>query len=430
MEGNKNRVLGSTLVVKFGGSSLASGENISNAVKAVIKELNKGTRIVVVVSAMGKTTDLLLEAVKKAANCDKMAKNADIDDVLAMGERTSARIFSATLKTYGVKCRYFDPADHDWPIITNDIPMNADPIIELCEERICKHVLPLLNEGIVAVVPGFVGKTLDGKITTMGRGGSDITALVLARALKAKVILVTDVDGILTADPKLVKSPRKIPEIDVNSLIGLASCSQKFLQRKALKYKEDWMDVKVINYNKCDLSAEGTIIKGSLGGNIVSIDFPEAVASITIIGRALSQSHEVLHQVIQKIENTKVSLLGISANYDSLILYVPENALNKILEPLHSIVYNYPEAIAIAVRKNLALLKIKTAELEETPGIIGNLAKALGVKGINIYGLFTVASGIHVFVDMSYVEEALTVVKKSLEGNFEQPLEVKFMEVK
>ncbi|MEM3703130.1 MAG: hypothetical protein QXX79_01715, partial [Candidatus Bathyarchaeia archaeon] len=98
--------------------------------------------------------------------------------------------------------------------------------------------------------------------------------------------------------------------------------------------------------------------------------------------------------------------------------YVPESVFDKILEPLHTVIYDNPEeATAMAIRKNLALIKIKKAELEETPGVIGGLAKALSIEGINIYGLFTVASGVHVFVDRARVEEALTIVKKSLEEN-------------
>ncbi|MBS7636888.1 hypothetical protein KEJ37_06105 [Candidatus Bathyarchaeota archaeon] len=414
---NINCVHGSILVVKFGGSSLSSGEKISNAAKAVVKELNRGARIAVVVSAMGKTTDFLLEAVKEATNCEIMAGSMEVDDVLAMGERTSARIFSAALKANGVKCRYFDPSDSDWPIITNNIPMNADPILEICEERISKYVLPLLSDRVVAVIPGFVGKTLDGKITTMGRGGSDVTTFILARALRAKqVILVTDVDGIMTADPKLVKSARKIPQIDVNSLIGLAGSSQKFLQKKALKYKEDWMDIKIINHAYGDLNVEGTIIKGSLR-NVANIDFPEEIASITIVGKGLSQSPEILHQVIQKLKIAEAQILGFSANYDSLIVYVPEAMLDRVLEPLHSVVYDSLEAVAMAVRKNLALIKIKKAELEDTPGILGSLTEALSMKDINIYGLFTVASGIHVFVDRAHAEEALMIARKSLVEN-------------
>ena len=420
MDKYQNNVLGCPVVVKFGGSSLANGEKIADAVKSIVKEVQRGAKIVVVVSAMGKTTDFLLEVANEIVNCnrDAAALNSDVDDILAMGERTSARIFSAALKANGVKCRYFDPADPDWPIITNDRATNADPILSECETRIVKHVAPLLEEGTVAVIPGFIGKTLNGKITTMGRGGSDTTALIIAHALKAKqVILVTDVDGIMTADPKLIRSARKIPEIDVNSLIGLASSGKKFLQRKALRYKDENIDIKIVNHDYCDLNVEGTIVKGSFKSNIVNLDFPEPVASITVVGKALSQSPELLHQIVQKVKKVDVSLLGMSANYDSLILYLPENMLDKILEPLHSVVLENPEALAIAVRKNLALLKIKTAELEETPGIISRSAQALNSKNINIYGIFTIASGIHIFVDMASAKEALTLVRKSLEVN-------------
>ncbi|MEM3702853.1 MAG: aspartate kinase [Candidatus Bathyarchaeia archaeon] len=420
MSESKNDVFGCPVVVKFGGSSLANGEKISNAVKAVVKELQKGTRIAVVVSALGKTTDFLLDITNEVTNCNGSTLNSDVDDILAMGERTSARIFSAALKANGVKCRYFDPADSDWPIITNGKSTNADPILSECERRIVEHVLPLLEEGIVAVIPGFIGRTLDGKITTMGRGGSDTTALIMARALRAKhVILVTDVDGIMTADPKLIQSAKRINEIDVNSLIGLASCGKKFLQRKALKYKDADIDVKIVNHSYCDLRADGTVIKGALTSGVIDLGFPEPVASITVVGRALSQSPEVLHQVMQKVKNGDAPLLGMSANQDSLIMYVPEKALEKILEPIHSVVLQNHNALAIAVRRNLALLKIRTAELEETPGIVSRSAQALHTRNINIYGIFTVASGIHVFVDMALIEEALVAVRNSIEESLE-----------
>jgi len=406
------------VVVKFGGSSLANGEKISNAAKAIVKELRKGARIVVVVSAVGKTTDFLLNVTREVTDSDSRMSSSDVDDILAMGERTSARIFSAALKASGVKYRYFDPADPDWPIITNDKPTNAAPILSECEERVIKYVSPLLDKGMVAVLPGFIGKTLDGKITTMGRGGSDITALIVARALKAKqVILVTDVDGIMTADPKLIKCAKRIPEINVNLLIGLASSGSKFLQRKALKYKDARIDVKIINHRYCNLEVEGTVIKGSLTSRVVSLEFPESVASITIVGKALS--HEFLHQILQGAKGTSCPLLGVSANCDSFIIYVPGSMLEKVLEPIHSAVLDCPEALAVAVRENLALLKIKTAELEETPGIMSRFTQALYARNINIYGIFTVASGIHVFVDMALVKEALDAIKDSVEECFE-----------
>jgi aspartate kinase len=167
-----------TIVVKFGGSSLADHERLLKAVVAVVNEAKKGTRIAVVVSAMGKTTDVLMATAKNASN-GKLEKK-DLDDILSMGERTSIRIFSTALRTNGAESCYFDPIDSNWPIITDAAFQNANPILKDCEKNIRECVLPIMEKGTIPVVAGFLGKTKDGKITTLGRGGSDTTAFVLA----------------------------------------------------------------------------------------------------------------------------------------------------------------------------------------------------------------------------------------------------------
>src|ERR1700690_3222775 len=149
------------IVVKFGGSSLADHERLLKAVVAVVNEAKKGTLVAVVVSAMGKTTDVLLTTAKNASN-GKLDKK-DLDDILSMGERTSIRIFSAALKTNGAESCYFDPIDSNWPIITDSAFQNANPILKDCEKNIRECVLPILERGIIPVVAGFLGKTKDGK---------------------------------------------------------------------------------------------------------------------------------------------------------------------------------------------------------------------------------------------------------------------------
>ena len=413
-----HNIAGCCVVAKFGGTSLAEGVKISKAAGVIAQEARKGTSIVVIVSAIGSTTDYLSDITKQASNGGFVSGN-DIDDVLAMGERTSARIFSAALKTNGIKSCYFDPADPNWPIITNDKPTNASPILTLCEKRIRKHVLSALNRQKVVVIPGFVGKNRNGSITTMGRGGSDITALIIARALKAKqVILVTDVDGIMTADPKIVKSAKKLDRIDINTLIGIADAGTKFLHEKPLKYKDPEIDIRVINHRSCNLNAEGTTIHGVLQNeSMVDIAYPEPVMSITIVGDALSKSPKILHEIIQKVRDASLPVLGMSTNYDSIILYLPESAGNKILEPLHSVVINNPQALAMAVRKNIAFIKVKGVGLEETPGIIRKVSQALYFQRINIFGIFTITSSVELFIDMNDVERALTTLRSAIKAN-------------
>src|SRR5665648_1030791 len=251
------------IVVKFGGSSLADHERLLRAVMAVVNESKKGTKIAVVVSAMGKTTDVLMTTAKNTSN-GQLAKH-DLDDILSMGERTSIRVFAAALRNNGVAACYFDPMDCNWPIITDEAFQNANPLLRDCAENIQKYILPLIEKGTVPVIPGFLGKTRDGKITTLGRGGSDTTAFLLAEGLNAdQVVLVTDADGIMSGDPKVLGTPNLLSEINVNTLVGLADSGAKFIHRKALKYKPKNIDVKVMNSVHGDLNKEGTLIKGGL----------------------------------------------------------------------------------------------------------------------------------------------------------------------
>ncbi|MEM4504552.1 MAG: aspartate kinase [Candidatus Bathyarchaeia archaeon] len=402
------------IVVKFGGAALADGEKVSKAAKAVAKEASKGKHIAVVVSAMGKTTDALIEVAKDACNGSVNAE--ELDDILAMGERTSVRIFTAALKSYGLKARYFDPADPEWPIITDDSFLNANPIIELCEEKIQRFILPLFEKKIIPVMPGFIGKTIDGKITTLGRGGSDTTAFILAKGLKAnEVILVTDADGIMTADPKIVKNPRRISEIDVQTLVGLADSGTKFIHRKALKYKDPSINVRVINHASGDLNQEGTIIRGELPKDLeADIVSPFPVASIRILGKKLSERPEIVGEFIENIRKHTV-LLGMSLDENSLVSFVAEKEdLQALAEGIHQIVLNHREAIAMSIRRNLAFLRIKGVGLEETPGIIGRISEPLRLNNINIFGILTNTSSILLFVSWDDRERALNLIKCSL----------------
>ncbi len=141
------------IVVKFGGSSLADHERLLKAVVAVVNEAKKGTKIAVVVSAMGKTTDVLMSTAKNTSN-GKLEKH-DLDDILSMGERTSVRIFSAALKSNGADSCYFDPIDSNWPIITDAAFQNANPILKECEKNIRECILPIVEKGTIPVIAGF-----------------------------------------------------------------------------------------------------------------------------------------------------------------------------------------------------------------------------------------------------------------------------------
>ncbi len=403
-----------TIVVKFGGSSLADHERLLKAVVAVVTEAKKGTKIAVVVSAMGKTTDVLMTTAKNTSN-GKLQKH-ELDDILSMGERTSVRIFAAALRNNGVDACYFDPMDNKWPIITDDSFQNANPILKECDKNIKECILPLVEKGTIPVIAGFVGKTRDGKITTLGRGGSDTTAFILAQGINAnQVVLVTDADGIMSSDPKIIASPKLLPEIDVTTLVGLADSGAKFIHSKALKYKPKHIDVNVISNAYGDLSRAGTLIKGGLASELdVEIAHPTPVSEITVIGNGISANPQVVTEMVEKVKENSM-LLGMSMNTNSIILYVPqEKNIDTLFNQIHKITISNKETIAMAVKKDLVFLKTSGVGLEETHGIIGKISEDLRVNGINISGILTITSSILLFVDWNDKEKALKLIKNSL----------------
>jgi aspartate kinase len=413
MKQNKKK-LHKRIVVKFGGSSLANHDHILSAVTAVAEEAKKGTEVVVIVSAMGKTTDSLLTAARNASNGKVM--NRDLDEILAMGERTSIRIIAVALRAQGVESRYIDPLDSEWPIITDDVFSDANPMLNTCYKRTKQFVLPLVENGVIPVIAGFVGKTEDNKVTTLGRGGSDTTAFILAKALNAdELILVTDAEGIMSADPKLIGNPKRIPEIDVNTLVGLADSGTKFIHRKALRYKDSSVKVRVIKHTYGNLNAKGTLIMGALSNELdVVLASPSPAMSITVVGKGVSEQPQIIEGLTKTVKN-HAKLLGLSVNYDSMILYASEHSnSNMLLEKLHEIIINHEETLAMSVRKHLAFLKIKGVGLEKTPGLTGRISEALRLNCINIFGLMTITSSILLFVEWNEKEKALNLVKNAL----------------
>jgi aspartate kinase len=401
------------IVAKFGGASLSNAKKIGLATESVVREYSKGNRLVVVVSAVGRTTDELLELTNHGAGIVE----TDKDDILAMGERTSARIFAASLKSRGIQARYFDPSDRDWPIITDHDFSNANPLRTSSIRRIRKYVKPLVEDGIIPVIGGFIGRTTDGRISTLGRGGSDTTALLLATALGAdEVLLVTSAPGVLTGDPRLIGNTQVLRNIDMKTLVGIADSGTKFIHRKALRYKDPAINVRVIPSAAGRLDALGTEITGGpLPELEVILHNPDPVASVTLVGEDLPHNPELVRKTIEIIRN---NLVAISQDSDSAILYLSEKPnLRRQITRLHDVIAKDPHGLAIAARMGMALLTIKGVGLEDTPGVIARISEALRSNNINIFGILTITSSVIVLVDWNLRRRAARLVRTSLENS-------------
>ena len=403
------------VVIKLGGKALSSGERIKNLAEKVVSEIRKKKQVAVVVSAMGETTDTLIERSLKA--CRGKISQQDLDEILSMGERTSARLFAAALRAHGIKTRFFDPSDSNWPIITDSKFGNANPLTEQCSSKIRSTILPLLEKGVVPVLPGFIGKTLRGEVTTLGRGGSDTTAFLLARAIKAEeVVIVTDVNGIMTADPKIVPNSRKIEKIDVRKLMNICDSGTKFLHRKALRCLDGSFRVRIMSYKSKGFNDEGTVINGFFPKKQVSIGCNSPAAMVTIVGKGLVTNSRTLSDVIMKIKRHKISVLAWLADFDSLCVYVPEAEAEKAAEAVHSIAIKSEEGLAISVRKDLALIRIFGVEIESIPYILKKVIESLEKRNINVFGTSTIASNIHIFVEWMHKDNALSIARDILKN--------------
>jgi aspartate kinase len=383
------------VVVKLGGKALSEGERAKQLAEKINFELKDGKKVVVIVSAVGDTTDRLLDYSAKA--CSGEISPKDLDEILAMGERTSARIFTAALKARGVNAKFLDPLNGDWPIITDNNFGNANPIEDRCTSRIRSKIEKMFSENITPVVPGFIGKTKQGEITTLGRGGSDITAFLVGKAIGAsEVILVTDVKGILSADPKIVSNSHRIEEISLEKLMNLCDMGEKFLHRKALKFLDGSFKVKITSYEYERLGDEGTVIKGSASKNDAS-ERNVFLAALTIVANTPLAMPEICSAVLDAIIRNGVQVLILSADNDALVLYVNDKDAHKVTEILHSevLLKGRSKNLSIALKRGIAWTKVSGVEKEKIyDGII-----ALKTRQERLFGVLTVASNIHFFTE-------------------------------
>ena len=224
------------MVVKFGGTSVGDGSRIKKAAQSVVNEYMKGSQVVVVVSAVNKTTDELIGLSNDAIGSS--LTNKQKAEIMAMGELTSARLFSATIESLGVKSEFIDPYNELWPIITDSNSLEAKIDLNATNKN-AEGIKELVNQGVIPVICGFLGKGPAGEITTLGRGGSDVTAFLMGHCLDAnEVIIVTDVDGVMSTDPNKIEGAELLDAISVEELRDLATHGAQVLHPHALKYKD------------------------------------------------------------------------------------------------------------------------------------------------------------------------------------------------
>ncbi|MDG6941308.1 MAG: hypothetical protein JRN34_00070 [Nitrososphaerota archaeon] len=393
------------VVIKFGGSVLEDGQAIAQAAALIARTLEKGVGVVVVVSAMKGVTDNLL-ALSRGVNPNMEVSL--IDELLSSGEKTSARLVAASMAHHGLKPVVVDTDTPGWPIITDDRHQDANPIVDVTRERSRETLLPIIERGEVPIICGFLGRTSSGKVTTLGRGGSDTTAVLLGNCLGSReVILIKDVDGVFSSDPGRVKNPQLIESLNGEEAELLAAGGAKFLHLKALSYQTPGLKIRVTSLQKLD---GGTVIEGDIPDTKVEVTNTDA-SMVTIVGTDPAHFESVL-TIANAVRECDSRILALSLEPTSVIFYVSGG--HDVLDRVHEVVVGQKVGKAVSSFDGLAMISIRGKALETQPGIIQRVTQPLARSGINLFGIVTIQSSVRVFVSVDQAQRASKLVKEAM----------------
>ena len=375
------------IIIKFGGSVLSNPNRFMESAEAIKKLRKRYMKILVVVSALKGETDEIIETVKAI---DPSINNKLLDQILPIGEIKASLLMKIALESKRLKIKLIDPSKREWPIITDKNFGDANPIIDKCMEKV-REIEPILEERIV-VMPGYVGKTIDGRLSTLGRGGSDATAVLMGKCLGFKeVFLVKDVASMYSANPNIVSSTRKISSVDPRDMSLISHSGAKIVQSKALRFLTEGMEIKIAGL------VNGTIIPGTcIYGKPPHIEVnlvPRPISMVTIVHNG---KEKILGETLRLFFDNGYEIISISYFEKATIIYF-RGEFKRILAELHRKLIKRHDVMITGIEK-LALITVSGQGLEESPGVVHKIAEPLSSNGINIFGLQTVHSRIGVFV--------------------------------
>ncbi|MFF3495946.1 aspartate kinase [Streptomyces sp. NPDC002795] len=408
------------VVQKYGGSSVADAEGIKRVAKRIVDAKKNGNQVVVVVSAMGDTTDELIDL---AGQVSPIPAGREFDMLLTAGERISMALLAMAIKNLGHEAQSFTGSQAG--VITDSVH-NKARIIDVTPGRIRTSI----DEGNVAIVAGFQGVSQEGKnITTLGRGGSDTTAVALAAALDAEVCeIYTDVDGVFTADPRVVKKARKIDWISFEDMLELASSGSKVLLHRCVEYarrynipihvrssfsglKGTWVSNEPIEKNQQknqqgEMGVEQAIISGvahdTSEAKITVVGVPDKPGEAAKIFRAVADAQINLDMIVQNVSAASTGLTDISFT-------LPKTEGRKAIDALEkqkaSVGFD-----SLRYDDQIAKISLVGAGMKTNPGVTAGFFEALTDAGVNIELISTSEIRISVVTRADDVNEAVRAV--------------------
>lgn len=398
------------IVQKYGGTSVGSPERIQNVARRVAKYRQQGHQVVVVVSAMSGETNRLV-ALTQALS--ESPDPREVDVVLATGEQVTIGLTAIALQSLGIPAKSYT----GWQVpIHTDSAFTKARILEIEPER----MLADLAAGKVVVVAGFQGVDGEGNITTLGRGGSDTTAVALAAALQAdECQIYTDVDGVYTTDPRIVPEARRLSQITFEEMLEMASLGSKVLQIRSVEFAGKYK-VKLRVLSSFEEEGEGTLITVEEEKNmeqpiISGIAFQRDEAKVTLLG--VPDKPGVAYQILGPVAdaNIDVDMIVQNVGHDGTTDFsftVAKNDLKKVMEILER-VKNDLGARQVIGDKSVCKVSLVGVGMRSHPGVAAKMFRTLAEEGINIQMISTSEIKISVLIDEKYLELAVRALHKA-----------------
>jgi aspartate kinase len=398
----------SLIVQKYGGSSVATAEKMKNVARRAIAAKEKDNQVVVVISAMGDSTDDLIDL---AHQITSHPDEREMDVLLSTGEIVSSTLLSMAIKSFGQKAISLSGGQAG--IQTDGIYSQAR-IRAVSPQRVKSE----LEAGNIVVVAGFQGVTEGMEVTTLGRGGSDTTAVALAVSLKADMChIYTDVEGVFTADPRIVPEARKIPEIDYEEMVELATYGAKVMHPRAVEIGQIYnMPILVA----CSFNDKpGTVIRGGIPMEIRNkargIAHDLNVAKVTVL--AVPDKPGIAATLFEPLAAANVSIDTIVQNSSvsgmtDLTFTVSRNDLSKAMKVVEPIAKSIGAKGCVSDAK-LGKVSIVGTGMQNTPGYAARMFKALYEAGINIELITTSEIRITCIVNETRVADAVRSLHKA-----------------
>ena len=389
------------VVQKYGGTSVGNPERILNVARRAVETQRAGSSVVVVVSAMSGVTDGLIKLARQVTD---RPTDREMDVLLATGEQTTIALTAMAIHSLGAKAISLTGSQAG--IITDGIHTKAK-IANITPRQIRKH----LNEGFICIVAGFQGQTLQGNITTLGRGGSDLTAIAVAAALKAtNCEIYTDVDGVYTCDPRVVPDARKLDVIDYDELLEMASSGSKVMQSRSVEFAKKFQvpfEVRSsFNTNRGTivkeepLGLENVVVRGiSIERNQAKVtitNVPDKPGTASRIFTALAEANMSIDVIVQNVSVSGTTDISFTMNGDEL----------EKLGGLIDTVAKEINAGEVTKKKGVAKLSVVGIGMRSHSGVAAKLFECLGNGGVNIQMISTSEIKIAVIIDESKIESA------------------------